>query len=217
MEQAFDLVNSLLAKDEGGRRRNLRIRTYKVVPLQNRNGLLEFVRNTVPLGSILASLYECVDFLDGGSGAALCFSKLTLPPLFQQTRPEPTEEGSRLAPSDRAAVQVIVRPPSPAQGRDLPQNPQGHASALPSSLLDEAQSPGALVRHATQLLSQRRDDLDHRSCGRSRRSSRLKHSHGRSTRRARPHRLGYRVRSGAHFHLLSCNLCLGYYRERPAL
>ncbi|GAA5987268.1 hypothetical protein JCM10908_001886 [Rhodotorula pacifica] len=58
MEQAFDLVNTLLAKDEGGRRRKLRIRTYKVVPLQNRNGLLEFVRDTVPLGSILGSLYD---------------------------------------------------------------------------------------------------------------------------------------------------------------
>ncbi|GAA5876129.1 hypothetical protein JCM3774_003506 [Rhodotorula dairenensis] len=58
MEQAFDLVNSLLAKDEGGRRRKLRIRTYKVVPLQNRNGLLEFVRDTVPLGTILGSLYD---------------------------------------------------------------------------------------------------------------------------------------------------------------
>lgn len=66
MEQAFDLVNSLLAKDEGGRRRNLRIRTYKVVPLQNRNGLLEFVRNTVPLGSILGSLYEFVGLFSTG-------------------------------------------------------------------------------------------------------------------------------------------------------
>lgn len=60
MEQAFELVNSLLAKDEGGRRRKLRIRTYKVIPLQNRNGLLEFVRDTIPLGSILQNLYEWV-------------------------------------------------------------------------------------------------------------------------------------------------------------
>lgn len=58
MEQAFGLVNSLLARDEGGRRRKLRIRTYKVVPLQNRNGLLEFVRDTVPLGAIFQGLYE---------------------------------------------------------------------------------------------------------------------------------------------------------------
>ncbi|BGP56412.1 Serine/threonine-protein kinase tel1 [Rhodotorula sphaerocarpa] len=58
MEQAFGLVNSLLARDEGGRRRKLRIRTYKVVPLQNRNGLLEFVRDTVPLGAIFQGLYD---------------------------------------------------------------------------------------------------------------------------------------------------------------
>ncbi|BGP25635.1 hypothetical protein Rt10032_c06g2946 [Rhodotorula toruloides] len=58
MEQAFQLVNSLLARDDAGRRRKLRIRTYKVVPLQNRNGLIEFVANTEPLGNFLARLYD---------------------------------------------------------------------------------------------------------------------------------------------------------------
>ena len=60
MEQAFELVNRLLARDEGGRRRNLKIRTYKVIPLQNSNGLIEFVANTAPLGNFLVGLYECV-------------------------------------------------------------------------------------------------------------------------------------------------------------
>lgn len=60
MEQVFELVNRLLARDEGGRRRNLKIRTYKVVPLQNKNGLLEFVPNTAPLANFLTGLYECV-------------------------------------------------------------------------------------------------------------------------------------------------------------
>ncbi|GAA5846422.1 hypothetical protein JCM9279_001368 [Rhodotorula babjevae] len=58
MEQAFELVNRLLARDEGGRRRNLKIRTYKVIPLQNSNGLIEFVANTAPLGNFLVGLYE---------------------------------------------------------------------------------------------------------------------------------------------------------------
>jgi ataxia telangiectasia mutated family protein len=60
MEQAFQLVNNLLARDDAGRRRKLRIRTYKVVPLQNKNGLIEFVANTEPLGNFLSRLYECV-------------------------------------------------------------------------------------------------------------------------------------------------------------
>ncbi|GAA6062607.1 hypothetical protein JCM10212_004902 [Sporobolomyces blumeae] len=58
MEQVFVLVNDLLAQDTATRRRKLRIRTYKVIPLQNRNGLLEFVANTAPLGSCLQRLYD---------------------------------------------------------------------------------------------------------------------------------------------------------------
>ncbi|GAA6044295.1 hypothetical protein JCM8097_008685, partial [Rhodosporidiobolus ruineniae] len=58
MEQLFTLVNSLLARDEGGRRRKLRLRTYKVVPLQRSNGLIEFAANTQPLGSFLQRLYD---------------------------------------------------------------------------------------------------------------------------------------------------------------
>lgn len=58
MEQIFALVNNFLAQDVETRRRRLKIRTYKVIPLQNLNGLIEFVANTVPLGSSLAKLYE---------------------------------------------------------------------------------------------------------------------------------------------------------------
>ena len=58
MEQAFVLINSLLARDELSRRRHLRIRTYKVVPLQNRNGLIEFVSDTKPIGDVLGVLYR---------------------------------------------------------------------------------------------------------------------------------------------------------------
>lgn len=57
MEQTFVLINSLLDRDEGTRRRNLRIRTYKVVPLPGATGLLEFVVNTSSLGDVLVPLY----------------------------------------------------------------------------------------------------------------------------------------------------------------
>ncbi|GAA5849370.1 hypothetical protein JCM8547_006527 [Rhodosporidiobolus lusitaniae] len=58
MEQLFALVNTLLNRDEGGRRRKLHLRTYKVIPLQGSNGLIEFAANTVPLGSVLSRLYD---------------------------------------------------------------------------------------------------------------------------------------------------------------
>lgn len=58
MEQVFTLVNSLLNRDEKTRNRKLHIRTYKVVPLQNATGLIEFVSNTQSLGDAIVPLYE---------------------------------------------------------------------------------------------------------------------------------------------------------------
>ncbi|GAA5890089.1 hypothetical protein JCM6882_009223 [Rhodosporidiobolus microsporus] len=58
MEQVFELVNRLLARDDGGRRRKLRLRTYRVIPLQRMNGLIEFAANTQPLGNFLTGLYD---------------------------------------------------------------------------------------------------------------------------------------------------------------
>lgn len=58
MEQAFVLINSLLQKDERARKRNLQIRTYKVIALRGRNGLMEYVQNTKPIGDVLISLYN---------------------------------------------------------------------------------------------------------------------------------------------------------------
>lgn len=49
MEQVFDLVNNLLRRDRETKRRDLRVRDYKVVPLSNQAGLLEFVGNTSSL------------------------------------------------------------------------------------------------------------------------------------------------------------------------
>jgi len=58
MEQIFELVNNFLRQDVETRRRKLHVRTYKVIPLPNMNGLLEFVANTTPLGTSLLHLYE---------------------------------------------------------------------------------------------------------------------------------------------------------------
>ncbi len=49
MEQVFDLVNGLLRHDRETKRRDLRVRDYKVIPLSDQAGLLEFVGNTLPL------------------------------------------------------------------------------------------------------------------------------------------------------------------------
>jgi ataxia telangiectasia mutated family protein len=49
MEQVFDQVSRLLKNHTATRIRNLGIRTYKVLPLSTRSGLMEFVQNTVPL------------------------------------------------------------------------------------------------------------------------------------------------------------------------
>ncbi|PSN65950.1 hypothetical protein BS50DRAFT_677267 [Corynespora cassiicola Philippines] len=49
MEQVFDQVSRLLKNHTATRLRNLGIRTYKVLPLSTRSGLMEFVQNTIPL------------------------------------------------------------------------------------------------------------------------------------------------------------------------
>ena len=57
MEQVFDLVNVVLCRDRETRRRNLRIRGYKVIPLASQAGVLEFVGNTIPLSHWLAKAH----------------------------------------------------------------------------------------------------------------------------------------------------------------
>ncbi|PRP78734.1 putative ataxia telangiectasia mutated [Planoprotostelium fungivorum] len=53
MQQIFSLLNNLLTENENCRRRKLRIRTYKVIPLTPAAGLLEWVENTTPIGEYL--------------------------------------------------------------------------------------------------------------------------------------------------------------------
>ncbi|EGI58185.1 Serine-protein kinase ATM, partial [Acromyrmex echinatior] len=49
MQQVFTVMNTLLCTCKETQRRNLRIRTYKVVPLTQRSGVLEWCDNTVPI------------------------------------------------------------------------------------------------------------------------------------------------------------------------
>ncbi|CAB3982970.1 serine- kinase ATM [Paramuricea clavata] len=53
MQQVFGMVNTLLQKNVETRKRNLKIRTYKVVPLSQRSGLVEWCEDTTPLGNYL--------------------------------------------------------------------------------------------------------------------------------------------------------------------
>lgn len=53
MQQVFTVMNTLLRTCKETKRRNLRIRTYKVVPLTQRSGVLEWCDNTVPISTIL--------------------------------------------------------------------------------------------------------------------------------------------------------------------
>lgn len=53
MQQMFGLVNILLMEHAETRKRRLRIRTYKVIPLSPCAGLLQWVENTMPIGEYL--------------------------------------------------------------------------------------------------------------------------------------------------------------------
>ncbi|XP_078699305.1 serine-protein kinase ATM-like [Branchiostoma floridae x Branchiostoma belcheri] len=53
MQQVFGLVDSLLKKDEESRRRNLSIRTYKVIPMSKQSGLVQWCEGTMSIGDYL--------------------------------------------------------------------------------------------------------------------------------------------------------------------
>ncbi|XP_011154175.2 serine-protein kinase ATM [Harpegnathos saltator] len=53
MQQVFTVINTLLRTCKETKRRNLRIRTYKVIPLTQRSGVLEWCDNTVPITTTL--------------------------------------------------------------------------------------------------------------------------------------------------------------------
>lgn len=53
MEQVFEKVNTILEKDSATRKRNLRVRTYKAIPLGPKAGIIEYVPNSVALIDII--------------------------------------------------------------------------------------------------------------------------------------------------------------------
>ena len=58
MEQVFEKVNTILRNDKETRKRDLKIRTYKVVPLGPQAGMIEFVANSIALSDILRPLHS---------------------------------------------------------------------------------------------------------------------------------------------------------------
>uniref|UniRef100_A0A1A9WKS3 Serine/threonine-protein kinase ATM n=1 Tax=Glossina brevipalpis TaxID=37001 RepID=A0A1A9WKS3_9MUSC len=58
MQQAFCMINNLLEKDPEAVERKLKIRTYKIVPLSTRSGILEWCQNTTPIGSYLNNAHK---------------------------------------------------------------------------------------------------------------------------------------------------------------
>ncbi|KAL1302378.1 hypothetical protein AAFC00_002781 [Neodothiora populina] len=53
MEQVFAEVSKMLQHHKATRQRNIRIRTYKVLPLTSNTGIIEFVPNSLPLAEFL--------------------------------------------------------------------------------------------------------------------------------------------------------------------
>lgn len=53
MQQVFTVINSLLKTNNDAKQRKLHIRTYKVVPLTQRSGVLQWCENTLPISNIL--------------------------------------------------------------------------------------------------------------------------------------------------------------------
>ncbi|PVG03672.1 hypothetical protein CPB86DRAFT_749052 [Serendipita vermifera] len=125
------VVNKLLRANSESRRRQLHIRTYSVVPLNEECGLIEWVRNTIALRAILRPRYDALgvgmmpkrttEYFERFKSmqpeqAGKSFESKVLPdfkPLFHEwlleTFPEPTAWfASRLAYSRTAAVISMV-------------------------------------------------------------------------------------------------------------
>ncbi|XP_035183026.1 serine-protein kinase ATM isoform X2 [Oxyura jamaicensis] len=58
MQQVFQMCNTLLQQNTETRKRKLAIRRYKVVPLSQKSGVLEWCSGTTPLGEFLVNIEE---------------------------------------------------------------------------------------------------------------------------------------------------------------
>uniref|UniRef100_A0A8C5MNU7 Serine/threonine-protein kinase ATR n=1 Tax=Leptobrachium leishanense TaxID=445787 RepID=A0A8C5MNU7_9ANUR len=124
------LINKFLRKDAESRRRELHIRTYAVIPLNDECGIIEWVNNTAGLRNILIKLYKEKGIYMGGKDLRQCMlpkgaplqEKLRIfketlllrhPPVFQEwflrTFPDPTSwYNSRSAYCRSTAVMSMV-------------------------------------------------------------------------------------------------------------
>ncbi|OCT80913.1 hypothetical protein XELAEV_18027725mg [Xenopus laevis] len=124
------LINKCLRKDAESRRRELHIRTYAVIPLNDECGIIEWVNNTAGFRNILIKLYKEKGIYMGGKELRQCmlpksaplqeklkvFKEALLPrhpPLFHEwflrTFPDPTSwYNSRSAYCRSTAVMSMV-------------------------------------------------------------------------------------------------------------
>ena len=58
MEQVFEMTNKTLARDRKTKERNLKYRTYLVIPLAERTGILEFVAGGLSIGDWLRPAHD---------------------------------------------------------------------------------------------------------------------------------------------------------------
>ncbi|CAK1361774.1 unnamed protein product [Cercospora beticola] len=58
MEQVFDEVSSMLRNHKATRQRDLKLRTYKVIPLSSGSGIIEFVPNSMPINDFLSPAHK---------------------------------------------------------------------------------------------------------------------------------------------------------------
>ena len=80
MQQVFTVMNSLLKTSKGAKNKKLHVRTYKVVPLSERSGVLEWCSNTSPIGSILIRAHE--KYYPNDYKLSLCREKLKNPVII---------------------------------------------------------------------------------------------------------------------------------------
>jgi ataxia telangiectasia mutated family protein len=74
MQQIFQEMDGVLQRNRETRRRKLRIRTYRVVPLMNKTGVIEWVLNTIPLLEYLERTHISVNPSDWR--LAICRQKI---------------------------------------------------------------------------------------------------------------------------------------------
>lgn len=62
LSKVFTIMNALLKQNLETRKRSLGIRTYKVLPLAPRCGIVEWVQNTAPIGEYLVRAHTRYGF-----------------------------------------------------------------------------------------------------------------------------------------------------------